>query len=70
MVCTHHRTGTQQQQRPPPPTWAGVKLAAEREEETIFYRYLLPCFPFVTTPSLCKTEKHTRVLQGLPEPKC
>lgn len=67
-VCAHRWTGTQRQRRPPLPTWAGFKLAAEREEETILYRYLSPCFPFVTTPSLCKTEKHTGALQGLLEP--
>lgn len=64
MVCPHRWTGTQQQRHPPLPTWAGFKLAAEREKETILYRYLSPCFPFVTTPSLCKTEKHTGALQS------
>lgn len=48
-VYTHHWSGTQQQRHLPLPTWAGFKLAAEREEETILYCYLSPCFPFVTT---------------------
>lgn len=45
------------------PTWA-VKLAAEREEETIFYRYLSPCFPFVTTP--LQNRKTHQGLTGAP----